>query len=205
MTVLFSERLGLARCGHAGTEFLCLHQRTLGQLGAGDAGWEPEVVLDAGARAGLPTDPETLDAKSGEALRCAVEGGGESGRAAAHHDEVEAALGKALERQAEILGQPARRGTAEDGARGDDDREVHRFDAEVREDVVDFLVAIRVEPFMRDAEPREELADAQRLLGEPRADHPSGRRRAAEQDRNDARCRRPGSCRSGPTGWRSAS
>ena len=46
-------RTGLVRCG---AELLRLHERPLGEVAAGDAGREPEVVLDPRAGAGLSAD-----------------------------------------------------------------------------------------------------------------------------------------------------
>ena len=60
-----------------------------GQLGAGDAGWEAEVVLDPAGRPGLPTKCSALDDERVEPLRGAVHGGGEPGRPGADDQQID--------------------------------------------------------------------------------------------------------------------
>ena len=54
------------------------------QVGAGDAGRKSEIVLDAGAGAGLAARGLRLDHHGSEAFAGAVDGGGRARRAGAH-------------------------------------------------------------------------------------------------------------------------
>ena len=62
-------------------ELLRLHEGPLGEVAAGDAGREAEVVLDPRAGAGLPAGRDHVDAQRSQPLGGAVDGGGQSGRA----------------------------------------------------------------------------------------------------------------------------
>ena len=132
-------------------ELLRLHERPLGQVGAGDAGREAEVVLDPRARARLPAGRDHVDAQRSQPLGCAVDGGGEPGRAAADDDEVEAAVGQASDGQAEVLAEGAGRRPAQHRSRHDHHGQLGGGDADVAQQSVDGIVVVGVEPLVRDA------------------------------------------------------
>ena len=123
-----SPRTGAVRCG---AELLRLHDGALGEVAAGDAGREAEVVLDPRAGPGLAADRDHLDAQRPQSLRRSVHRGREPGRTAADHDQVEAALGNAAERQPEVLGQVAGGRPAQHRPGGDHDRQFDRRNAEL--------------------------------------------------------------------------
>ena len=81
-----ADRLG--RHADGGAELLGLDHRAVGQLGAGDAGREAEVVLDPGRGAGLPAGGDRVEHDRRQPFGGAVHGGGEPGRARADDDEV---------------------------------------------------------------------------------------------------------------------
>ncbi len=120
----------LARRRQLRTELLGLHESPLGELGTRDARREAEVVLDPGARPGLAARGDHVDAERPETLRRSVDGGGQTGWASPDDDQIEAALRQALDGQAQIVGEHARRGTSKDLARRDHDRKVGRLKTE---------------------------------------------------------------------------
>src|ERR671923_2328576 len=71
-------------------EFPRLERRPPGEIGAGEACREAEIVLYPGARARLTARGEALDHERAEALRGGVDRRGEPGRAAAEYHDVEA-------------------------------------------------------------------------------------------------------------------
>ena len=83
------ERLGAVGRRRAGAELARLGDRAAGQLGAADPGREAEVVLDPARGAGLAAEHGALDEQRVEALRGAVDGGAEAGRAAADDQQVD--------------------------------------------------------------------------------------------------------------------
>ena len=120
-----------ARAGHGGAELLGLHHGAVCEVGAGDPCRKAEVVLDAGAVAGLAPDGDGFEAKCGESLGGAVHGGSEAPRPAAYDDEVEAPVREVGNGEAEKLGEFTGCRAAEKRTGGDDDREVVRFDLEL--------------------------------------------------------------------------
>ena len=101
------------RPGHEdlGAEPARLLQRSARQLVARHARREAEVVLDARGRAGLAAGRLALDDDRAQALRCAVDGRGQAGRAGAHDHRV-VLRGGGLGAEAEQLGHPAQRAVA---------------------------------------------------------------------------------------------
>src|SRR4051812_38111060 len=73
-----------------------LRDRATGQLRAADTRREAEIVLDSSGRARLPTECGALDDEGLEAFGCAVHRGGQAGRAAADHDQVDLLPGREL-------------------------------------------------------------------------------------------------------------
>src|SRR4030095_5858405 len=76
--------------GDHGAELSRLERRPPGELGAGEARRKAEVVLYPRARARLTARGDALDHERAEALGGGVDRGGEPGRAAAEHHDVEA-------------------------------------------------------------------------------------------------------------------
>ena len=72
-----------------GAELPRLLVGTEGELVAGDAGGEAEVVVDHGALAGLAAEGLTLEHHGAEALGRAVDGGGEAGRPGADDEQID--------------------------------------------------------------------------------------------------------------------
>src|SRR6185369_10132567 len=91
MAGVLAERYARAGAADGGPELLGLDRGPLREVGSGDAGGKPQVVLDPRAGPRLATDGDHLDDDRAQALRCAVDGGREPGRTTAHHDQVEAA------------------------------------------------------------------------------------------------------------------
>ena len=83
------QRAGAVRGRRAGAELARLGDRPAGQLGAADPGREAEVVLDPPRGARLAAEHGALDEQRVEALRGAVDGGAEPGRAAADDEQVD--------------------------------------------------------------------------------------------------------------------
>ena len=84
-----SRALGPVGGRGAGAELARLGDRAAGQLAAADPGREAEVVLDPPRGAGLAAEHGALDDQRVEALRGAVDGGAEAGRAAAEDQQVD--------------------------------------------------------------------------------------------------------------------
>ena len=87
--------------GQVRPELVGLRHGALGQLAAGDAGGEAEVVLDPHAAAGLPPGPDALQHERAQPLRGPVDGGGQPGRAGPDHHQV---VGLPVDRPAEAEG-----------------------------------------------------------------------------------------------------
>src|SRR5581483_4531922 len=83
------ERERAVRRRRAGAELPRLRDGPAGQLGAADPGREAEVVLDPPRGPRLAPERGALDEKRVKALRGAVDGGGEAGRAAADDQQVD--------------------------------------------------------------------------------------------------------------------
>src|SRR5262249_17994097 len=85
---MYLEADDLARGQQFGAELSGLPACPVGQLGAGHAVGKAEVVLDPGALARLAAGRRPFDQDGSQALRCPVDRGPESGRAAADDDQV---------------------------------------------------------------------------------------------------------------------
>ena len=151
------QRRGGARGAEVSAELLRLHKGSLSQVAARDPGGEPEVVLDPRAGAGLTAGCDAVDAQGSEPLGGAVDGGGQSGRAAADDDEVEATLGQVADGQAEVLGQRARRRPTQHRSQHDHNGELGGGDADLAQEAVHGGVVVGVQPFVRDPDAGEEL------------------------------------------------
>src|SRR5690348_12226621 len=122
MPGLFTQRGGRTRAREVGTELLRLHDGPLGEVAAGDPGWETEVVLDARATRCLAPDGDHLDDQGSQSLRGAIDCCRQTAWPRTDGDQVETALGKALNGQPEVLRQHTRRRVAQERAGGDHDR-----------------------------------------------------------------------------------
>src|SRR3954447_19258118 len=91
-----------------------LQRRLAGELGAGDAGREPDVVLDPRARPGLTARSPRLGDQRAQPLGAAVDGRREARRPAAQHDDVEA-LAVDLRAQPQLAGDLRGRRIAQHG------------------------------------------------------------------------------------------
>ena len=119
------EKAVLAVNAHAGGALgdkLSAEARGLGvgaaaEIGAGDAGRKAEIVLDAGAGAGLPAGRFGLDDDSAEAFTGAVDRGGETGGTCADDDDVVEIL-CSLNAEADATGQSLEIRVDKDGAVG---------------------------------------------------------------------------------------
>ena len=74
----------------------------LGEVAAGDPGREAEVVLDARAGPGLAPDGDHLDDQGSQSLGGAIDRRRQTGRPTTDDDEVETAVGKAVDGQPEV-------------------------------------------------------------------------------------------------------
>ena len=132
------------------------------QVGPAEADREAKVVLDPRALARLPTRRLPLEQQRLEALRGAVDGGGQASRPAADDDEVvEGLLGAGAEadplgdldvgrlRQGRAVGEDDHRQASAGGALA-----AHRLDQTAA-----LLVGLDVEPAVGDLVARQELAD----------------------------------------------
>ena len=150
-----------------------------GQLLARDAVGEPDVVLDARAGAGLTAGADGIERHRLQALRCAVDGSGQPGRAGSHHDEVEEEAGRKVEREAEVLGELPGRGVAQHGCRRDDHRGVGRAQAHAGQQHADVLGILEVDPGVGQVRTGRERPQRHGLLGVARADDAHGLGRVA--------------------------
>ncbi len=93
--------------------------------------------------------------------------------------------GQVVDRQAEVLGQLARRRTAQHRPGRDHHRQVGSGDAELAQQAIDVGVAVGVEPLVRDAAAGQELADLRRSPARTGSRSPGSRcGRTAEQHRS---------------------
>ena len=100
-----------------GPELDRLQHRRPGQLAAGDAAWEAEVVLDPRRRAGLPSQGDTLGDDDIEPFGGPVDGSGQARRAGADDQQVAMRLvGQPGEVQSDGGGQIAGRRLREDAS-----------------------------------------------------------------------------------------
>src|SRR5271157_3641926 len=161
MPRLLPQRRGSAWTGEVGAELLGLDDGPLSEVAAGDAGREPEVVLDARACRCLATDSSQFNDQGSQSLRGAIDSRCQTGRPSTDDDEVETALGKAVDGQAEVLRKPSRCRVAQERTGGDHDRQLTWGDGELAQEMFDSCVAVGVEPLMRDAVAGQELSDPQ--------------------------------------------
>ena len=174
----------LRRDADARAEAPSLDDRPLGQLGARDARREAEVVLDArrGPRLAARRDPVEDD--GGEPLRGAVDGRRQPGRPRADDQEVavERRGGRRTQsdppRQLGVAGVAQHRLTTPDHH-----RRVLRTDAQLPQQRLGLRVALEVEPAVREAVARGELAQPARVRVVARAHDPEA---AAELDQEGA-------------------
>src|SRR5258708_4982031 len=103
MPGLLTQRRGRARAREVGAELLRLHDGSLDEGAAGDPRWKPEGVLDARGGRWLARDGDDWDDQGGQPVGGAVDSRRETGWPRTDHDEVETALGKAGDGQAEVL------------------------------------------------------------------------------------------------------
>ena len=160
MAGVLAKRCRRAGAAEGGAELLGLDRGPLCEVGSGDAGRKAQVVLDPRAGPRLATDGDHLDDDRAQSLRRAVHRRREPGRTSAHHDQVEATVRQLSDRQPEVVGQNARRRAAQDGARGDHDRQVAWGDIEFPQKALDVGVGVRVQPLVRDATASQELPNA---------------------------------------------
>ncbi len=131
------------------------------KVSAGDAGRKAEVVLDAGAGAGLPAGSFRLDDNGAEAFTGAIDGGGEAGRTGADDDDVVEILG-GLNAEADA----GRRASRDRGRQGQRRRRRGRREVSagssltVLEERERFRAGGDIEPAVRNVVAREEVAQA---------------------------------------------
>ncbi len=156
--VLHRQQLGAEAAGLVG--------RAAGEVRAGQAGGEAEVVLDEARLAGLAARRLALDHDGPQSLGCAVDGGAEAGGAAADDDEVVVVL-RRLARDAEALGELEDRRALEDRAVLEQrDRQAVVVDARDAQQLARLAVALDVQPARRHAVAGEEVAQVVRVLRE---------------------------------------
>jgi hypothetical protein len=153
-----------ARDGDFGAKLLRLDEAPPGEGLAGDAGGEPEVVLDLRARAGLAAWPLGIEHDDAEPFRGGVHGGGKAGRTGADDRDVDAAAVESFGAEADRVGQGADRGRAQHLACvGDGHRQLILRDAEALEHGLRVGVLHEVEVDVRLPVAEQELAQTVRL------------------------------------------
>ena len=154
-----------------GTELARLDQRAVGELGAGDPGGKAEVILDLRRGRGAPSGRDRVEQDRLQALGGGVDGGRETGRAGADDQQV-AVAGAVRER-------PQADHSAELGccriaqhllATPDHDRCLVRRHPELAQQRLGLGVLLEVDPRVRYAVARGELAQASRVRRIARAD-----------------------------------
>ena len=158
-------------------ELVRLDHRLLGEFAAGEAGGEPEIVLDAHAAAGLSARRRPLENDGVEAFRGAVDRRRQPRRAGADDGQV---VDRALERLADAraVRQLAVGRIAQHVRGAHDDRRLRFGDAEVSEERVDIGVRLEIGPGEEHQVLRQEVADAKGVRRVARADHADARERA---------------------------
>src|SRR4051794_12569745 len=159
--------------GDPRAELLCLEGGALGELGAGDPRGEAEGVLDERRGAGLSTGGDGVESHRVEPLRGAVYGGREAGRAGADHDEVAGRLPRSRRAHADRPCELRVARVAQHLAPAHDhDRRLRGTHPELAQQRLGRLVALEVDPAVRQAVARGELAEPARLRRVPRPDQP---------------------------------
>jgi len=187
--------VGLLQRGRPGrhaehrAEFPGLDDRPVGQVGAGDAGGEAEVVLDPGRGAGLPAGGDRVDRQGLQPFGGAVDRGGQAGRARADDEQVAGRVRWDRGAQPDRLSQLGVRGFAQHlVAAPDHHLGLLRLDAEAAYELVRLGVGLQVDPPVRQPVARGELAQPPGVGRVARADDPQPRaeldvQRAADQQR----------------------
>ena len=156
-----------------GAEAAGLRRRSPREVGSGEPGREPKVVLDARAHPGLPAERLSLDDDRSQPFRSAVDGGRESGGAGTDDDEV--VVRELLVRlEADPLRDLGRIRVDEGlGVRDEHDRKPVRGERCLRKHLPGTGV-LHVEPAVRDLVVRQQVAHALRVGRQPVADHAHG-------------------------------
>ena len=155
-----------------GAELVGLEYRAAGQLAAGQAGGEAEIVLDAHAAARLASRRGLLQHHGPQPFGRPVDRGRQTRRAGAHHDQV---VHRLLQRLADAdrVGQlPVRRVAQHQPVSAGDHRRVRLGHAELLEQPVHLRVGLHVHPGEQHAVLGQEVADPKGVRGVARADHP---------------------------------
>ena len=170
--VVALERHRLERHREARVEFLRLQGGPRRQLGSGDPRREAEVVLDPRGGGRLTADRETLDRLRVEALRGAVDRGGEPRGPGADDHDVAQRRRRAARADPEHTGELGGAGPQQHTTRADDDRGLRGLDADGAQELLHGRVGLDIHPLVRHAVAHEELAQAAGPLREARADDP---------------------------------
>ena len=181
MAGLLQQAQHLAGRRHDGPELERLGHGQGGEVAAGDPGRKPQVVLDAGAGARLAAGQLRLHGQRGEPLGGAVDRGGQPGRPGADDDEIEAALRDRLDGQAQMLGDHAGSGPADDGRAGQHHRQVGAGQVEFVDEAFDVGLGLGVEPLVGQPVAGQVLPHRQGLGEVPGPDHPDGPGRPLQQ------------------------
>ena len=128
-----------------------------------------------------PPTASHLDDQGAQSLGGAIDRCRQTGWPRTDHDEVETALGKAVDGQPEVLRQPSRRRAAQDRAGGDHDRQLARGDGELAQEAFDGRVVVGVQPLVGDAVAGQKLPDPERLGREAGTNDADGCCGAAQQ------------------------
>jgi len=104
-----------------------------------------------------------LDDQGSQSLGGAIDRCRQTGWPRTDDDEVETALGKAVDGQTEVLRQHTRRRVAQDRAGGDHDRQLPRCDGELAQEAFDGSVSVGIKPLVGDAVAGQKLPDPERL------------------------------------------
>src|SRR6266540_4058528 len=163
----------LVRDGHLGAEFLRLVEGARHQGKAGDAGREPEVVLDPCRRARLTSERARIENHHRETLGGAVDGGAETCGSSSHDDDIMEPGRVQRHEEADATRELDLARVAEKAAvRAEHDRQLRLLDPKAVDQRPCRCVGVRVEVLVRVPVPREEPFQAEdvRIIG-PAHDH----------------------------------
>ncbi len=163
-----------ARSVEASAESHRLDGGSPGEVATGDAIRKAGVVLDSRARPRLATDRDGVQGDGSQTLRGPIHRGGEPGRSAADDHQVEDVAGYRMVGQPEMLRERRRGGTAQDVRGGDHRGDVLRFQPQAREQRVDVLGVLDVDPCVGQMRMLGERPQAHRLGRVARADDADG-------------------------------